>query len=174
MRFQTLKIENGNGYNITAGLAAGSEIIPQIQDLFHTRLPHIDFGLAHFDRTAGVVRLIGTDDELMRTASLGAGHVTVIDFFILVIHKKAERDVLQFIRELSSIRAIHISTCNTIEMIIADNDGQQDIVGMVDDYATDNLQPSETGSEKGLSLRERISGLKHRLVSDFFVNLKIM
>jgi adenosine/AMP kinase len=133
---QTIKIENGNGYNITAGLASGSEIVPAIQSLFADHLPDIDFGMAHYDGEAAVVRLIGNNKDMMTTAYQNTSEIAVSGLFVLVISTKAERQVLQHLRQLAMIETIHISTCKTIGVLTGEFHGRKDVIGMTDDYVS--------------------------------------
>ena len=173
MRFQTVKIENGNGYNITTGLASGSEIIRDTQHLFSERLTDVGFGMAHFDAPSAVVRMTGTDDELVTMASQNTRALSIADLFILVSPRCSERQVLQAFRELNSIRTIHLSTCNTFEMIIADNAGSKNIVGMADDKCKSPAFAASTVEPGSRTILERINNMKHRLVSDLQVNFKL-
>ena len=167
MRFQTVKIENDDRYNITAGLASGIQITREIQNIFRDRLAHVRFALAYIDSCASVVNLVGSDDRIMALAQQHAREIFVGDFFVLITAAEWEKQVLKHLRSLPAIRKIHISTRRSIEMIVDDNGGARAIIGVADDYAdgngSDTHHPSSSSSPH--SLRNRIARVTRRIAA---------
>ncbi|MGB9135280.1 MAG: adenosine-specific kinase [Candidatus Bathyarchaeia archaeon] len=133
MDLKVVKIEPVEGCNVILGTA---HFIKTVEDLYETlaeSVPNVKFGIG-FCESSGpcLVRSEGNDDELKHLAAqkaseLGCGHC-----FIIFIKNAFPVNVLNRVKQVSEVCAIHAATANPLEVIVCETEQGRGILGVVD------------------------------------------
>ncbi len=150
MELEVVKVKVPEGCNVILGT---SHFIKSVEDLYEAMVnsvPNIKFGIG-FCESSGecLVRVDGTDEELVKTAAenalnLGCGHS-----FLIFLRNAYPINVLNAIKRTPEVCTIHAATANPLEVVVAETDQGRGILGVVD-----GLRPRGTEDEKGKMWRK--------------------
>jgi adenosine/AMP kinase len=155
VKFEIIDVPIPKDANVIIG---HSHFIKTVEDLYEAlvnSVPGIKFGIA-FSEASGkrLIRHEGNDEELRRLAievcrSIGAGHT-----FVIYMRNAWPVNVLNAIRHVTEVVAIHAATANPLSVIVAEvAPERRGIVGVVDGH-------SPLGVEGEREARERIEFLR--------------
>ena len=142
MELVTVKIEKPEMINFILGQSHFIKTVEDIHEALVTAVPGIKFGLA-FSEASGkcLIRLTGTDDEMLELAqnnarAIGAGHSFILflgDGFFPI-------NVLNAIQQVPEVCGIFCATANPTEVIIAKTDQGRGILGVVDGFTPQGVE----------------------------------
>lgn len=151
MELKSIKIENPAGLNVIIGMSHFIKTVEDVQEALICTVPNIKFGLAFCEASGPrLIRYAGNDESLIHLAqrnvqAIGAGHS-----FILFIDNAYPINVLRTLRDVMEIVNFFCATANPIEVIIAETDLGNAILGVVDGES-----PLGIESEKDIQDRKK-------------------
>ncbi|MFO7963138.1 MAG: adenosine-specific kinase [Desulfobacterales bacterium] len=148
MEIKTVKIENPDELNIILG---HSHFIKTVEDLYEvmvTGVPGIPFGLAFCEASQDcLVRYAGTDDALIELAKKNAYTLSAGHTFIIFMKDAFPINVLNAVKNVPEVCRIYCATANPVEVILAQTDQGNGILGVVDGFKSKGIE-SEDDIEK--------------------------
>lgn len=151
MEIKKVKIEVPEGYNIILGQ---SHFIKTVEDLYEAMVntvPNASFGIA-FSEASGdcLIRYSGNDSEIEIMArkklfEIGAGHS-----FLIIMRDAFPLNVLGRIKDVPEVVNIFCATANPVEVLIAESDQGNGIIGVIDGF-----RPKGIETEEDISIREK-------------------
>ena len=142
MRLVTMKIDKPDATNFILGQTHFIKSVEDIHETLGAAVPGIKFGLAFCEASGKcLVRWSGTDPamtELARTnaRALAAGHCFVVflgeGFYPL--------NVLNAIKMVPEVCRIFCATANPTEVILAETQQGRGVLGVVDGFATKDIE----------------------------------
>ena len=133
MDLQLVPIEVLENCNIIIGQ---SHFIKTVEDMYEAiacAVPGAKFGLAFCEASgARLIRVDGTDEELIRAAerdalAIGAGHS-----FVVVLGNCYPINVLNAIKNMPEVCTIFCATANKVQVVVASEGDQRGILGVLD------------------------------------------
>ena len=159
MEIKTVKIENPDGLNMILGQ---SHFIKTVEDIFEAMVntvPMAKFGLAFCEASDKcLVRHAGTDDALLELAQKNALALSAGHSFIVFMKEMYPINVLNAVKNVPEVCRIFCATANPVEVIIAETELGRGILGVIDGFATREIE-----TESDISARKellRIIGYK--------------
>ena len=151
MEIKKVKIEVPEGYNIILGQ---SHFIKTVEDLYEAMVntvPNARFGIA-FSEASGdcLIRYSGNDSEIEIMAreklfEIGAGHS-----FLIIMRDAFPLNVLGRIKDVPEVVNIFCATANPVEVLIAESDQGNGIMGVIDGF-----RPKRIENEVDISTRKK-------------------
>ncbi|MDP2836074.1 MAG: adenosine-specific kinase [Methanobacteriaceae archaeon] len=151
MEIKKVKIEVPEGYNIILGQ---SHFIKTVEDLYEAMVntvPNARFGIA-FSEASGdcLIRYSGNDSEIEIMAreklfEIGAGHS-----FLIIMRDAFPLNVLGRIKDVPEVVNIFCATANPVEVLIAESDQGNGIIGVIDGF-----RPKRIENEVDISTRKK-------------------
>lgn len=144
LEFKTVKVEVPEGCNVILGM---SHFIKTVEDLYEAlvdAVPNIKFGVG-FCESSGpcLVRHEGTDPELRQLAAQKALEISSGHSFIIFLKNAYPINVLEHVKKVSEICAVHAATANPLEVVIAETDQGRGIIGVVDGSKSKGIENEE-------------------------------
>jgi len=136
MELQIVKVEKPENLNVILGLSHFIKTVEDLHEALVTAVPGIKFGLAFCEASGKrLIRKSGTSDELMDLAvrnaqAIGAGH----SFFIVLGEGFFPINVLQAVKTTPEVVQIFAATANPLSVIVAEQDDQRGILGVLDGH----------------------------------------
>lgn len=133
MELKLEKLAFPEGCNIIFGHSHFIKTIEDLYEIMMTSVPAPKFGVAFCEASQDrLVRIAGSDDELVKIASenalkVGAGHS-----FIIIMRDMFPINVLNEIKICQEVCQIYCATANPVEVIIAETDQGRAVLGVVD------------------------------------------
>jgi adenosine/AMP kinase len=150
VEFKTVKIEMPEGCNVILGTAHFIKTAEDLYEALVNAVPAIKFGIG-FCESSGpcLVRSEGNDEELKKLATnqalkLGCGHC-----FIIFLKEAYPINVLDKVKQVPEVCAIHAATANPLEVIVAETEQGRGILGVIDGFRTKGIE-----TEKDLEARK--------------------
>ena len=152
MEIKTVKIENPDGLNMVLGQ---SHFIKTVEDIFEAMVntvPMAKFGLAFCEASDKcLVRHAGTDDALLELAKKNAFALSAGHSFIIFMKEMYPINVLNAIKNVPEVCRIFCATANPVEVIIAETELGRGILGVIDGFATKEIE-----TESDISARKEL------------------
>ena len=152
MEIKTVKIENPDGLNMVLGQ---SHFIKTVEDIFEAMVntvPMAKFGLAFCEASDKcLVRHAGTDDGLLELAKKNAFALSAGHSFIIFMKEMYPINVLNAIKNVPEVCRIFCATANPVEVIIAETELGRGILGVIDGFATKEIE-----TESDISARKEL------------------
>lgn len=152
MELKSLAIEKPKDLNLILGQAHFIKTVEDLHEALVTAVPGIEFGLA-FCESSGpcLVRASGTDPVLVELAkknayALSAGHV-----FIILLRGVYPINVLNAVKSVQEVCAIHCASANPVEVIVAETEQGRGIMGVVDGLRSKGIE-----TDKDVVLRKKL------------------
>ncbi len=141
MQFQTIKVENPNGSSIIVGGVRDLKTVQQIHQQLLIALPGIKFGLTYIDASRpNIVKYSGTDETLIHLARVNACKIGACSVFILFLNGDFPVNAMEVIKGVPNITEIYCATPNPVEMIVNENGKGRTLMGLVDDYSSEDTK----------------------------------
>jgi adenosine/AMP kinase len=141
VEFKTVKIEMPEGCNVILGTAHFIKTAEDLYEALVNAVPAIKFGIG-FCESSGpcLVRSEGNDEELKKLATnqalkLGCGHC-----FIIFLKEAYPINVLDKVKQVPEVCAIHAATANPLEVIVAETEQGRGILGVIDGFRTKGIE----------------------------------
>jgi len=87
-----------------------------------------------------VVKYSGTDKKLIALARINACKIGAGSIFILFLGVAYPRTAMEAIKKVANISEIYCATPNSVEVIVNQNGNSRSLMGLVDDYSSENTQ----------------------------------
>ena len=155
MELKLLQINKPEALNFILGQ---SHFIKTVEDLHETlvsAVPGIKFGLAFCEASGpALVRLTGTDDELIALAQKNAVALSAGHSFILFLGEGFYPiNVLNAIKMNPQVCRIFCATANPTQVIVAETEQGRGILGVVDGLASKGVEDSDDVAHRKSFLR---------------------
>ncbi len=134
MELTLVGIDKPEALNFVLGQSHFIKTVEDIHEALVTAVPGIRFGLAFCEASgARLVRLSGTDDELVALASrnaqaIGAGH----SFLLFLGEGFYPINVLNTLQAVPEVCRIFCATANPSQVIVAESEQGRGILGVID------------------------------------------
>jgi hypothetical protein len=146
---KVVKLQVPENTNLVLGT---SHFIKTVEDLYEVLIggvPGIKFGLAFCEASGPcLIRHAGNDPELEDVAVKNALQVSAGHSFLVVMKNAFPVNVLNAIKAVPEVCTVHCATANPVEVILAETEQGNGILGVVDGYRS-------KGIEKDNDVRER-------------------
>lgn len=146
---KVVKLQVPENTNLVLGT---SHFIKTVEDLYEVLVggvPGIKFGLAFCEASGPcLIRHAGNDPELEDVAVKNALQVSAGHSFLVVMKNAFPVNVLNAIKAVPEVCTVHCATANPVEVILAETEQGNGILGVVDGYRS-------KGIEKDNDVRER-------------------
>jgi adenosine/AMP kinase len=149
LELKAVPIEKDDEINFILGQ---SHFIKTVEDLYEAMVntvPNVKFGLAFCEASVRrLVRLAGTDDELIALAkknavAIGAGHS-----FIIMMKACFPINVLNAVKVVPEVCSIYCATANPSTVIVAEMGEARGIVGVMDGKVPLGVEDEEQTLER--------------------------
>ena len=133
LELKTVQIEKDDETNIILGQSHFIKTIEDIYEAMVNAVPNVRFGVAFCEASVRrLVRLAGTDKELVESAkknalAIGAGHS-----FIIMMKECFPINVLNTVKAVPEVCSIYCATANPTTVIVADMGEARGIIGVMD------------------------------------------
>ena len=155
MEFKTYKLKIPEGTNVILGQTHFIKTAEDLYEVLVGAVPGIKFGLAFCEASGPcLVRGEGNDDELKKLAlqsalEIGAGHS-----FIIYLKNAFPINVLKAVKECPEVCSIFCATANPVEVLIAETEQGNAILGVVDGFAPKGIESAKDVKERKEFLRK--------------------
>jgi uncharacterized protein len=154
MELLTVKIENPESLNMILGQ---SHFIKTAEDLYETivgTVPGAKFGLAFCEASdVCLIRLTGTDQELIDLASKNAQDLSAGHSFIIFMKDMFPINILNQIKQVPEVCRIFCATANPVEVIIAETAQGRGIMGVIDGFSSKGVETEDDVKKRQQFLR---------------------
>lgn len=155
MELKLVTIENPDGFNLILGMSHFIKTVEDLHEALVTAVPNIQFGLA-FCESSGprLVRVSGTDRELMDLAqknalNIGAGHA-----FIVFLKNAYPINVLRTIQQTPEVCTIFCATANPVQVVVVETEQGRGILGVVDGQSPRGIETEADQADRKAFLRK--------------------
>lgn len=145
MELQIVKVEKPENLNVILGQSHFIKTVEDLHEALVTAVPGIKFGLAFCEASGKrLIRKTGTADELVDLAvknaqAIGAGH----SFLIVLGEGYFPINVLHAVKACPEVVRIFAATANPLSVIVAEEDDQRGILGVLDGYKPLGVEAEE-------------------------------
>lgn len=145
MELQIVRVEKPENLNVILGMSHFIKTVEDLHEALVTAVPGIRFGLAFCEASGKrLIRKTGTSDELVELAvknaqSIGAGH----SFLIVLGEGYFPINVLHAVKACPEVVRIFAATANPLAVIVAEQDDQRGILGVLDGYKPLGVEAEE-------------------------------
>ena len=154
MELKTVKIENPESLNMILGQ---SHFIKTAEDLYEAivgTVPGAKFGLAFCEASdVCLIRLTGTDQELIDLASKNAQDLSAGHSFIIFMKDMFPINILNQIKQVPEVCRIFCATANPVEVIIAETAQGRGIMGVIDGFSSKGVETEDDVKKRQQFLR---------------------
>ncbi|MGC8684497.1 MAG: adenosine-specific kinase [bacterium] len=141
MELKSIKIDIPQGCNIILGQTHFIKTTEDLYEIIITTVPQAKFGIA-FTEASGpcLIRTEGNDETLIKSCvknlqNIGAGHI-----FCILLKDAYPINVLNPIKNCPEVCNIYCATANPLEVIIAQTEQGNGIIGVVDGFPPKGLE----------------------------------
>jgi hypothetical protein len=141
VELKSVRIDIPEGANLILGQ---THFIKTVEDLYEIMVgisAGVKFGLAFCEASGEcLIRMAGNDENLQKQAianahKLGAGHS-----FLILLQEAYPINFLNAIKQCPEVCHIYCATANPVEVIIAETEQGQGILGVVDGYSPKGVE----------------------------------
>ncbi len=144
MDIKTVKIEKPDGLNMILGHSHFIKTVEDIYEAMVNAVPMAKFGLAFCEASEScLVRYAGTDDELIEMAKKNAYNISAGHSFIVFMKDLFPVNVLNSIKNVTEVCRIFCATANPVEVIIAETELGQGILGVIDGFSSKGIETED-------------------------------
>ena len=155
MEFDIVKFKKPEEVNF---ILATSHFIKTVEDVYETlveAVPGIKFGLAFCEASGPKkIRFDGTDEDMTKLAVDNAQKLACGHSLIIFLKNAFPVNVLNRLKQVSEITAIHCATANPIEVIVAETKQGRGIIGVVDGGSPLGVEGDKDKQERKSFLRQ--------------------
>ena len=152
MELKVEKLVFPEGCNIILGQTHFIKTVEDLYEIMVGSTPNPKFGLAFCEASGPcLIRMAGTDEEMIKAAIENARKVRAGHTFIIVMKDVYPINVLNAIKECPEVCSIFCATANPVEVILAETEHGRGVLGVID-----GVSPKGVESEKELSERKEL------------------
>jgi len=144
LKFKTVKIEVPKDCNVIVGMAHFIKTVEDLYEALVNAVPTVKFGIG-FCESSGpcMVRHEGNDAELRELASKKAFEIACGHSFIIFLKNAYPINVLDKIKNVPEVCTVYAATANPLEIVIAETEQGQGIVGVVDGLKSKGIESKD-------------------------------
>ncbi len=145
MELQIVRVEKPENLNVILGQSHFIKTVEDLHEALVTAVPGIQFGLAFCEASGKrLIRKSGTSAELVELAvrnaeAIGAGH----SFLIVLGEGFFPINVLHAVKATPEVVRIFAATANPLAVIVAEQDDQRGILGVLDGHKPLGVEAEE-------------------------------
>jgi len=154
MELSLVPIHNPAQNNVILGMSHFIKTVEDVHEAIVSTVPRARFGLAFCEASdVCLVRLTGTDDELIALArdnalAIGAGHS-----FVLFLRDMYPINILRTLRQVPEMVRFFCATANPVQVIVATTDQGRGILGVVDGFSPKGVEGPDDVEKRRAFLR---------------------
>ena len=155
MELKVVALEKPAEANLILGQAHFIKTVEDLHEALIGAVPGIRFGLAFCESSGpALVRLSGTDAELVALAqanalALSAGHV-----FVILLGNVYPVNVLRAVREVPEVCTIFCASANPVQVILAETEQGRGVLGVIDGVLTKGVEGEADVTARKALLRQ--------------------
>ncbi len=144
MELSIVKIEVPEETNVIVGTAHFIKTVEDLYEALRDSVPDIKFGIG-FCESSGpcLVRSEANDEELRSLAAKSALDLACGHSFIIYVKNAYPINILEKIKHVSEVCAIHAATANPLQVIVAETDQGRGILGVVDGMKSRGIETAD-------------------------------
>ena len=156
MEIKLIPIEKPEDLNFILGQTHFIKTVEDVHEALVQSVPGIKFGLAFCEASGPtLIRLSGTDDELIKLAkenalAIGSGHT----FIIMLGDGYFPISVLNAIKMVPEVCHIFCATANPTQVVIAESEQGCGILGVIDGYSPKGVESDADAANRKDFLRK--------------------
>jgi adenosine/AMP kinase len=144
MELKTVAIEKPAEINLILGQSHFIKTVEDLHEAAVSSVPGIKFGLAFCEASgACLVRYSGNDDEMIDLAKSNAERIGAGHSFIIFMRDAFPINLVNAVKAVPEVCRIFCATANDVEVIIAETDTGQGILGVVDGEKPKGVEDDE-------------------------------
>jgi uncharacterized protein len=133
MDLQVVTIEKPEEINLVLGQSHFIKTVEDIHEALVGAVPGIKFGLGFCESSGpALVRVTGTDDEMISLAKKNALALSAGHCFILFLKNAFPVNILNAVKNVPEVCRIFCATANPLQVIIAETEQGRGIMGVID------------------------------------------
>ena len=155
LEFKVVEIEVPKNCNVIVGTAHFIKTVEDLYEALKNSVPDIKFGIG-FCESSGpcLVRVEGNDEELKKLASQYAFELACGHAFIIFMKNAYPINVLDKVKHVPEVCAIHAATANPLEIIVAETEQGRGILGVIDGIKTKGVETEADAKARREFLRK--------------------
>ncbi len=155
LEFIVVKVDVPKDANVILGTAHFIKTVEDLYEALKNSVPDIRFGLG-FCESSGpcLVRSEGNDDELRNLAAKSALELSCGHSFIIFIKNAFPINVLDKIKQVPEVCAIHAATANPLQAVVAETEQGRGILGVIDGVKTRGIETEADAKARREFLRK--------------------
>jgi uncharacterized protein len=155
MELETVKVDVPTDCNVILGMAHFIKTVEDLYEALINAVPNIRFGIG-FCESSGpcLVRHEGNDEELRQLAARKAFEIGCGHSFIIFLKNAYPINVLDKLKNVPEVCAIHAATANPLEVIVAQTEQGRGIIGVIDGFASKDIETQEDAKKRKEFLRK--------------------
>lgn len=155
LEFIVVKVDVPKDANVILGTAHFIKTVEDLYEALKNSVPDIRFGLG-FCESSGpcLVRSEGNDDELRNLAAKSALELSCGHSFIIFIKNAFPINVLDKVKQVPEVCAIHAATANPLQVVVAETEQGRGIVGVIDGMKTRGIETEADAKARREFLRK--------------------
>lgn len=155
MELETVKVDVPTDCNVILGMAHFIKTVEDLYEALINAVPNIRFGIG-FCESSGpcLVRHEGNDEELRQLAARKAFEIGCGHSFIIFLKNAYPINVLDKVKNVPEVCAIHAATANPLEVIVAQTEQGRGIIGVIDGFASKDIETQEDAKKRKEFLRK--------------------
>lgn len=141
MELTTVAINNPESLNMILGQSHFIKTVEDIHEAVVGTVPGAKFGLAFCEASDKcLIRLTGTDDELVALARDNAKALSCGHSFILFMRDMFPINIVNTIQNVPEVVRLFCATANPVEVIVAETELGRGVMGVIDGYASKGVE----------------------------------
>jgi len=155
VEFKVVEIEVPIDCNVILGTAHFIKTVEDLYESLKNSVPDVKFGIG-FCESSGpcLVRVEGNDEELKKLASQYAFELACGHAFIIFMKNAYPINVLDKVKHVPEVCAIHAATANPLEIIVAETEQGRGILGVIDGIKTKGVETEADAKARREFLRK--------------------
>lgn len=144
MELKTITMEIPEGSNIIIGQ---SHFIKTVEDLYEIMVgtsAQVKFGIAFCEASGPcLIRVAGNDESLQAVATKNAQSLAAGHSFVILLKEAFPINFLNAIKQCPEVCRIYCATANPVEVIVAETEQGQGILGVVDGFSPKGVESAD-------------------------------
>ncbi len=154
LRFEVVRIEVPEGYNVILGMSHFIKTVEDFYEAMVNAVPNIKFGIAFCEASGKcLIRYDGNDEEAIKLAVEAAKKVSAGHFFVIYIKGAYPINVLDRLKATPEIVNLFCATANPVQVIVAETDQGRAVLGVVDGFKSKGVETDKDKKERYEFLR---------------------
>ncbi len=155
LEFKVVEIEVPKNCNVIVGTAHFIKTVEDLYEALKNSVPDIKFGIGFCESSGScLVRVEGNDEELKKLASQYAFELACGHAFIIFMKNAYPINVLDKVKHVPEVCAIHAATANPLEIIVAETEQGRGILGVIDGLKTKGVETEADAKARREFLRK--------------------